>query len=127
MKNIFLLLIFFSFGCESSKNNPPINLPPPPPPPPPFFHKDFNPPLHAPNFIPDIREVYEIQINPIPHPFSVSGNLAVWVNKRRVSLDYHQSKYLSNLLNLPSNFNKNTAEIHRGSGWHKAFNSNELE
>ena len=124
MKNIFLLLVFLSFGCQSSKE-PPIELPPPPPLPP--YYKDFSPPLHAPNFIPDIREVYEIQINPIPHPFSISGNLAVWVNKRRVKLNHNQSKYLFVLLNLPPNFNKDTADIHKGSGWLQAFDSHELE
>jgi hypothetical protein len=62
-----------------------------------------------------------IQINPVPHPFSISGEYVVWVNGKRVNLNRQEVKNLAESLNLPLTKPQDTAEIHSGMGWQTPF------
>ena len=124
MKNKWWILVLFTFGCQTQKVERTINLPPPPLP---DLPKHFTPPTAPPNFTPDIRDVYNIQINPVPHPFHITHEYIVWVNKKRVRLDSNQLESLMKILNLKRHHPNNTAEIQSGAGWLKPFSFTELE
>jgi len=69
---------------------------------------------------------FEIQINSIPHPFNVNGNIpyCIWINGERLTLNRIQAETLVNSLNLRFTQLKNTAEIHNGAGWIRPLNLN---
>lgn len=116
-KTIYLLIVLFGFGCQTQKKqNTIINLPTPPPPP------SITPPSPPPNFIPDLgklKQIKEIQINRLPHPFNLNGNnpYAIWVDGKRLALNSHEVKHLAEALNLHFTQPEDTAEIHNGEGW----------
>ncbi len=120
MKYLALLLILF--GC--SQNHKPTevvkSLAPPPPP------QNIRPPSPPPNFVPNINDVAEIQINPIPHPFNLDGNIpyVVWVNGKRLPLKSHEVRALAQSLNLKFEQPKITAKINSGNGWLFPMNLN---
>ena len=97
-----------------------IDYPIPPPPPPPNIMPSSAPP----NFKPDITELAEVQINPIPHPFNLDGSrpYAVWVNGERLPLNNVQIRALAQSLNLKFEQPENTAKIHNGEGWQYPLN-----
>lgn len=104
-----ILFLFFACGCNQANKTPLPQFTPPPPP-------SIRPPSSAPNFIPNI---YELQINPVPSPLNINGNLpyVVWVNGEKLPLTPQQSVDLANSLNLNVTPPKNTAKIHQGEGW----------
>ena len=124
MKNKWWILLLFVFGCQSDKTRKEFNRPAPPPPP---LPKHFLIPTAPPNFTPDIREVYEIQINSVPHPFHISGAYVVWVNKKKLKLNKHEVDQLVKHLDLSTEIPKNTAQIHSGEGWLFPFNLNQSQ
>jgi len=109
------LVIIFSSCQHKSKNieSSDLNLPPPPPPP------NITPPSPAPDFRPNILDLAEIQINPLPHPFNLDGHMpyAVWVNGKKLPLNSVETRSLAKALNLKFEQPKDTAEIHSGAGW----------
>ena len=116
MKYLFTIIILISFGCNhNSKVIEAIDYPISPPPIPPNI-LPYNPP---PNFIPDMTQLAEVQINPLPHPFNLNGNVpyAVWVNGKRLPLNNAQVKELAYTLDLKFKQPKDTAQIHSGEGW----------
>lgn len=123
MKYISVLCSLLVVGCNhSNKSLEGIDFPIPPPPPNIF---PFSPP---PSFTPNTErlalmkqkfEDVEVQINPIPHPFNVNGNIpyVVWVNGERLPLNSIEIRALAQSLNLKFEQPKDTAEIHSGAGW----------
>lgn len=114
-----ILLAFCS--CQHKSQNVELldlNIPAPPPPP------NTLPPSAPPNFKPNILELAEIQINPIPHPFNLDGSrpYAVWVNGERLPLNSIEVRALAQSLNLKFEQPKNTAKIHNGEGWQYPLN-----
>ena len=63
----------------------------------------------------------DIQINSIPHPFNLNGNMpyAVWVDGRRLALSMQETQSLAKSLNIKFTQPKDTAEIHMGNGWQR--------
>lgn len=118
--SLFLFFIVLFCGCQSQNIQkkeltpppPPPNVKPPPPP-------NVKPPTPPPSFIPSIKRLAEIQINPIPHPFSVNGEVpfAIWVDGKRLQLSNSEIKQLTKSLNIKYQAPNNTAEIHQGKGW----------
>ena len=98
--------IILSCGCQSK-----TWTPPPPP--------NVRPPSPAPNFTPSFGAISEIQINRIPHPFNINGEIpfCVWVDGKRSQLNNTQIKQLAKSLNIKNEEPKNTAKIHSGEGW----------
>lgn len=114
MKYLLAIITFTSFGCNhNSKVIEAIDYPIPPPPP------NILPYNFPPNFTPDMTQLAEVQINPLPHPFNLNGNVpyAIWVNGKRLSLNNTQVKELAHALNLKFKQPKGTAQIHSGEGW----------
>lgn len=72
--------------------------------------------------IPTAPPKYNVQINPVPFPFNMTGSYVVWVNNERVHLDKKQLDTLVSKLNLSTERPKDTAEIHNGEGWLRPFN-----
>lgn len=113
----YWMCILFAFcSCQHKSQNVELfdfNIPAPPPPP------NILPPSAPPNFKPNILELAEIQINPLPHPFNLDGNMpyAVWLNGERLPLNNIQVRELAQSLNLKFEQPKDTAEIHSGAGW----------
>ena len=101
-------------GC-SSKRGKFIDLDIPPPPPPPFISPSSKPP----NFIPPFSKLIDIQVNPIPTPFNLNGNMpyAIWVNGKSLPMSPKLSTDVARALNLNFAQPKNTAKIHNGEGW----------
>ncbi len=93
-------------------------MPPPP---------NIKPPNPPPSFIPSTKRLAEIQINPIPHPFSLNGQLpfVVWLDGKRLRLDHHEVIQLTKSLNIKYETPKDTAEIHQGAGWQYPLKINE--
>lgn len=116
MKNKWWIFFLLLFGCQSNKVEEKLDLPIPPP-----LPRHFLPPIAPPNFTPDIRDVYNIQINPVPHPFAISGRYAVFVNKQKIILNNHQINELISVLDLPKKKPEDTAELHSGNGWLTPF------
>lgn len=120
MQNSLCLIFFVLFcGCESQKIEKRQFIPPPPP--------NIKPPTPPPSFIPSIKRLAEIQINPIPHPFSVNGEVpfAIWVDGKRLQLSNSEIKQLTESLNIKYQAPNNTAEIHQGEGWQYPLTINE--
>lgn len=113
-KNSLLIFIVNLFACcTNQKNLSTNNLPPPPPPP----NIEFD--LPAPTYIPSFPKDFVVQINPIPHPLSIDGQMpfAIWVNGKRLELSGAQVKHLTESLNIKYKKPQDTAEIHSGEGW----------
>lgn len=113
MKHLFIIIILISFGCNhNSKVIEAIDYPIPPPP-------NILPYNLPPNFIPDTTELAKVQINPLPHPFNLNGNVpyAIWINGKRLPLNNAQIKELAYALGLKFKQPKDTAQIHSGEGW----------
>jgi len=93
------------------------------PPPPP----NIKPPSSAPNFTPSLGAISEIQINRIPHPFDMNGEIpfSVWVDGKRSQLSNTQIKQLAKSLNIKSQAPNNTAKIHSGEGWIYPFKTSD--
>jgi hypothetical protein len=112
MKNsLCLISALLLFGCQSQNLKQEYFIPPPPP--------TIKPPTPPPSFIPSIKRLAEIQINPIPHPFSINGEkpFAVWVDGKRLNLNNSEIIKLTNSLNIKYKTPSDTAEIHQGQGW----------
>ena len=122
MKNLWWFGLLFVFGCQSQKVEEEIDLPHPPLP---ELPRHFLPPTAPPNFTPDIREVYNIQINPVPHPFNITGSHVIWVNKQKLRINRKQLNEIVQHLNLPTGRPKDTAQLHLGEGWLRPFEINE--
>ena len=125
MKYIYILLCLFLFGFSYDSKlistiEPLTSLPPPPPPP------NIAPPSLPPNFVPNFQEFVEVQINSLPHPFNVNGNIpyAVWVNGERLPLNSIELKALAKSLNLKFEQPTSTAQINSGAGWLFPLSSN---
>ena len=73
--------------------------------------------------IPTSPPKYNVQINPVPFPFNITGSYVVWVNNERVHLNKTQLDALVSKLNLSTERPKDTAEIHNGDGWLRPFNN----
>ena len=73
--------------------------------------------------IPNTPPKYNVQINPVPFPFNVTGSYAVWVNNERIHLNKNQLDALVSKLNLSTERPKDTAEIHNGEGWLRPFDT----
>lgn len=113
MKISLCLFFLFLIGCSQKKVLLTLDLPMPPPPP------SILPPSLPPSFIPSLTDISEIQLNPIPHPFNINGELpfAVWIDGKRLPMNRKLSKDFANFLGLKFTQPKNTAEIHNGEGW----------
>lgn len=111
-----LCLIFIVLFCSCQSKT---WTPPPPP--------NVKPPNTAPNFTPSFGAIPQIQINSIPHPFNVNGEIpfSVWVNGKRSQLNNSQIKQLAKSLNIKFQSPNNTAEIHQGAGWQYPFKIDE--
>lgn len=112
----YLFILLFVIGCQTNKTKQKIAvLPIPAPPPPP----SVSPPSPPPNFIPDINDVKELQVNRLPQPFNVNGYIpyAVWVDGKKLPLNSKELKALGLALNLKFTQPEDTAEIHSGEGW----------
>ena len=114
LKNSLLIFIVNLFVSCAYKENVSINNFPPPPPPP-----NIKPDLPAPTYIPSFPKDFVVQINPIPHPLSIDGQIpfVVWVNGKRLELSGAQVKHLTQSLNIKYEKPQDTAEIHDGEGW----------
>lgn len=112
-RNKSYFLLAFLFGACQTKNQSPFDFPPPPPPP------NIKPDLPAPTYIPSFPKDFVVQINPIPHPLSIDGQIpfVVWVNGKRLELSGAQVKHLTQSLNIKYEKPQDTAEIHDGEGW----------
>lgn len=108
LKIKLLFLICFFYGCYSTKKDTPRKKPLP------DLPKHF--------LIPTSPPKYNVQINPVPFPFNMTGSYVVWVNNERVHLDKKQLDTLVSKLNLSTERPKDTAEIHNGEGWLRPFN-----
>ena len=110
----YLFILLFLNGCQTNKiEDQFVNLPAPPPPP------SILPPSPPPNFIPDTSNIKELQVNRLPHPFNLNGNIpyAVWLDGERLPLNLEEIKSLALSLNLKFTQPENTARIHMGEGW----------
>lgn len=116
-----LFLFFFTLfcGCQSQSIQKEEFIPPPPP--------NIKPPTPPPSFIPSTKRLAEIQINPIPHPFSVNGEVpfVIWVDGKRLQLSNSEIKQLTKSLNIKYQVPNNTAEINQGAGWQYPLKINE--
>jgi hypothetical protein len=116
---INIIIILFLLGCNSNKQKQTkIHLPTPPPPP---IH--LVPPNPPPSFIPDLLDIKELQVNRIPHPFNVNGNLpfVIWADGKRLHLNSLETKKLARFLGIEFEQPLNTKEIHNGEGWQRPF------
>lgn len=117
-----LLAIFFLafVGCAKKQE---LLLAPPPPPP------SWIPPSPAPTFIPMFPKDAIVQINSIPSPLNINGEipLVVWVNGKQLELNNYQLKAIASTLNIKQNKQQNVAELHRGEGWLTPLNENKLK
>jgi len=114
MRISLLIFLFVLFGCSNKKGRIiDFDIPVPPPPP------SFTPPSTPPNFIPPIEKLINIQVNPIPHPFNLNGEMpyAIWVNGERLPMSPRLSQSIATALSLEFSQPKNTAKIHNGEGW----------
>jgi hypothetical protein len=61
----------------------------------------------------------EVQLNRVPHPFSINGSFGfvVWVDGQRLNLNSLQLKELTDFLEINYERPKDTQEIHGGEGW----------
>ena len=114
------MFLFFLCGCHSHKIEEEIDLPCPPLP---DLPKHFLIPTAPPDFIPDIKEVYNIQINPVPHPFNITHSHVIWVNNEKLNINRRQLNEIVKHLNLSTEVPKDTAQLHNGDGWIKPFNT----
>ena len=107
---ISILFCIVLVGCKHSKVNTSF-FPPPPPPPPNIF-----PTTTPPNYIPKFKN---IQVNTIPHPFNVNGQLpfAVWIDGQRLPINSSESRMIVKTLDVEFKQPKSTAQIHQGEGW----------
>lgn len=66
-----------------------------------------------------ILEGKEVQVNTLPHPFNLEGELpfAVWVDGKRLSLDMHELQAVGKALNIEFKQPNDTPELHSGEGW----------
>jgi hypothetical protein len=111
MKINIILACLCLCGCYSSKKDIP--------------RKKLLPDLPKHFLMPTSPPKYNVQINPVPFPFNMTGSYVVWVNNERVHLDKKQLDTLVSKLNLSTEKPKDTAEIHNGEGWLKPFGSSE--
>ena len=114
MKKIWnsFLFLFLLVGCQSTNSNiKDLNRPPPPP--------KLKPPSPPPNFIPSPKGLAEIQINPIPHPFSLNGEIpfVIWVDGKKVNLTNKEVINIVDSLGIEYKNPIKTAEIYNGAGW----------
>lgn len=117
--SLCLIFVVLFCGCESQRIEKRQFVPPPPP--------KIKPPSPPPSFIPSTKRLAEIQINPIPHPFSLNGQVpfVVWVDGKRLQLDHSEIIQLTKSLNIKYETPKDTAEIHQGAGWQYPLTINE--
>lgn len=117
-----LLPIFFLAFSACTKKQDLLLAPPPPPP--------FSlPPSPAPTFIPTFPKDAIVQINSIPSPLNINGEipLVVWVNGKQLELNNYQLKAIASTLNIKEDEQQNTAELHSGKGWLEPLTKNELK
>jgi hypothetical protein len=126
MKYGIVFLTLFLIGCNHGGKKVeaigyPIFRPPPPP--------NILPPSSPPLFVPPFSELTRIQINPIPHPFNLNGDVpyAVWLNGEKLNLSSKEVRALAASLNLKFKQPTNTAQIHNGEGWLSPLQLNKLE
>lgn len=117
--SLCLIFIALFYGCQSQNMQKKEFIPPPPP--------KITPPTLPPSFIPSAKGLAEIQINPIPHPFSINGEFpfVVWVDGKRLQLSNSEIKQLTKSLNIKYQAPNNTAKIHQGEGWQYPLKVNE--
>ena len=117
--SLCLILVVLFCGCQSQNTQEKRFTPPPPP--------RITPPTPPPSFIPSAKSLAEIQINAIPHPFSVNGSIpfVVWVDGKRSRLNNSEIIQLTKSLNIKYETPKDTAEIHQGAGWQYPFKIDE--
>lgn len=120
MKNIWWIFLLLLLGCQSNKIEEKIDLPRSRLP---DLPKHFLSPIAPPNFIPDIREVHNIQINPVPHPFNITHSHVIWVNNKKLIINQKQLNEIVQHLNLSTERPKDTAQIHNGDGWLQPFDT----
>lgn len=60
-----------------------------------------------------------IQVNRIPHPFNLNGNLPfqVWVDGQHMPLDSKEVQGVIEVLDIEFTQPEDTEEIHSGAGW----------
>ena len=110
----YSFILLFVIGCQTNKIEDQVaDLPAPPPPP------KVLPSVPPPNFVPDVNNIKEIQVNRLPHPFNLNGYMpyAVWVDGEKLQLSPKELESLSVALNLKFTQPEDTAEIHSGEGW----------
>ena len=109
MKALICSISFLFCGCVGKYSS--FSSYPPPPPPP-----NITPDSDPPNYIPDLKN---IQVNALPSPLNMNGNLpfAVWVDGKKLPMNSKQSQMIVKTLNIKFVEPKNTAEIHSGEGW----------
>ena len=68
----------------------------------------------------------EIQVNRLPHPFNVNGQMPyqVWVDGERVPMNAQESRDVIKALNLKFVQPDDTAAIHSGAGWMRPLKLN---
>jgi len=117
-----LLPIFFLIFSACTKKQDLLLAPPPPPP-------SLLPPSPAPTFIPMFPKDAIVQINSIPSPLNINGEipLVVWVNGKQLELNNYQLKAIASTLNIKEDEQQSTAELHSGKGWLEALSENELK
>jgi hypothetical protein len=117
-----LLPIFFLVFAGCSKKQGSLIAPPPPPP-------SLLPPSPAPTFTPTFPKDAIVQINSIPSPLNINGEipLVVWVNGKQLELNNYQLKAIASTLNTKEDEQQNTAELHSGKGWLEPLTKNQLK
>jgi hypothetical protein len=97
---IILFLCGMCVGCKTQNNIAKPTLPPP-------------------IIAEAIFQGKEVQVNRLPHPFNVNGNLpfAVWVDGERVPLSRTELQAVGHTLNIQFSQPPDTAELHNGKGW----------
>lgn len=104
MKNKWWIVLLLLLGCNT--------------------HKERSKPLpDLPDhfLLPTSPPQYNVQINPVPFPFNITGSYVVWVNNEKINLNKSQVNALAKHLNLPLSNPKDTAQIHNGLGWLEPF------
>lgn len=121
MNHKLLPIFFLTFASCSQKQD--LFFAPPPPPP------SLLPPSPAPTFIPTFPKDAIVQINSIPSPLNINGEipLVVWVNGKQLELNNYQLKAIASTLNIKEDEQQNTAELHSGKGWLESLTKNQLE
>jgi len=117
--SLCLIFVVLFCGCQSQSIQKEEFIPPPPP--------NIKPPTPPPSFTPSTKRLAEIQINSIPHPFSVNGEIpfAIWMDGKRLQLSNSEIKQLTESLNIKYQAPNNTAKIHQGEGWQYPLKINE--